>query len=71
MNVLVIPDSHLRAWMFDSADKIIQQHKPDKVVVLGDLVDDWDQQRCVVLYQKMMDKFGKNVVERKFYVSFG
>lgn len=22
-------------------------------------------------YQKMMDKFGKNVVERKFYVSFG
>lgn len=56
MNVLVIPDSHLRAWMFDSADKIIQQHKPDKVVVLGDLVDDWGRQRCVMLYQKMMDK---------------
>lgn len=56
MNVLTIPDSHLKAWMFDSAEKIIEQHKPDKVVVLGDLVDDWDQQRCVMLYQKMMDK---------------
>ena len=42
MNFLIIPDTHLKLWVFDQADKVITSFRPDKVVILGDLVDDWN-----------------------------
>lgn len=51
MNTLVIPDTHLKPWIFDAADKIIETQHPDAVVVLGDLVDDWRKQSDVNLYE--------------------
>lgn len=40
--VLVIPDVHLKPWMFDSASRLMG--RADVAVVLGDLVDDWNCQ---------------------------
>ena len=40
MHVLVIPDVHLKPWMFDAADAAIKQEPPDAIVQLGDLPDE-------------------------------
>lgn len=41
MRVLVIPDIHLKPWIFDAAEAVIKHERPDAVVELGDLVDDF------------------------------
>ena len=41
MQVLVVPDVHLKTWIFESADKAIEAEHPDAIVLLGDLVDDF------------------------------
>ena len=38
--VFVIPDVHLKPWMFDKAEEILSRSEYDKIVCLGDLVDD-------------------------------
>lgn len=40
--VLVIPDVHLKPWMFERASRLME--RADVAVVLGDLVDDWGRQ---------------------------
>ena len=40
--VLVIPDVHLKPWMFERASRLME--RADIAVVLGDLVDDWGRQ---------------------------
>lgn len=54
MNILIIPDTHLKPWIFDQADKVIMSFKPDKVVILGDLVDDWNA--SLPSYEAMMER---------------
>lgn len=39
MKVLVIPDVHLKSWIFHSADMIMEKYNYDRIVVLGDIVD--------------------------------
>lgn len=63
MKVLIIPDVHLKPWMFADVDKIIAQQKPDKVLCLGDLVDDWECQDNAAIYKETLDaalSFQKN-----------
>lgn len=55
MKVLIIPDIHLKPWMFADADKIITKRMPDRVVCLGDLVDDWECENRVDLYQETLE----------------
>ena len=43
--VLVIPDVHLKPWIFDMADRI-DEGSYDDIVILGDLVDDWGKKNC-------------------------
>lgn len=43
--VFVIPDVHLKPWMFDMAEKKMKTAKYDRIVILGDIVDDWEQER--------------------------
>lgn len=43
--VFVIPDVHLKPWMFDKAEELLSRSEYDKIVCLGDLVDDWDQEK--------------------------
>jgi hypothetical protein len=51
----VIPDVHLKPWIFDNADKVGRQSY-DTIVVLGDLVDDWEQGNNLELYKKTLDR---------------
>ena len=52
MKVLIIPDVHLKPFMFDRAAQIINSDDSiDLAVCLGDLVDDWGQQRNIRLYE--------------------
>lgn len=51
MRIIVIPDVHLKPWMFESADKILGEGEADRAVVLGDLVDDWNCENNVRLYK--------------------
>lgn len=53
--VFVIPDIHLKPWMLDTADKQISAGNYDTIVFLGDLVDDWDQQENIGLYEEIFD----------------
>ena len=54
--VLVIPDVHLKPWMFDQAVDIMETTDCDRAVCLGDLVDDWNCERKVKLYKETLDK---------------
>lgn len=53
--VFVIPDVHLKAWIFDKAEELLSQNEYDKIVCLGDLVDDWDQEKNLRLYSETFD----------------
>ena len=50
--VFVIPDVHLKPWMFDKAEELLSRSEYDKIVCLGDLVDDWDQEKNLGLYSE-------------------
>ncbi len=53
--VFVIPDVHLKPWMFEEADRLIKKGKYDVTVMLGDLVDDWYQEKNIDLYNETFD----------------
>ena len=55
MKVLIIPDVHLKPWMFSDAEEILKEYPVDQIVCLGDLVDDWDCQDNAAIYQETMD----------------
>ena len=40
MRVLVIPDIHLKPWIFDRTEKILRDGKADRAVCLMDMPDD-------------------------------
>ena len=51
----IIPDVHLKPWMFEEAAKRISEGEYDHIVMLGDLVDDWDQEKNLELYSRTFD----------------
>ncbi|SDA38416.1 Calcineurin-like phosphoesterase [Lachnospiraceae bacterium G11] len=58
--VFVIPDVHLKPWIFDKAEELLFQNDYDQIVCLGDLVDDWGQEKNLGLYTetfKAIEKF--------------
>lgn len=55
MKVFVIPDVHLKPWMFSKADQILKDHPVDRTVCLGDLVDEWDCESNTDLYRQTTD----------------
>lgn len=54
--VLVIPDIHLKPYIFDIADKIINNNEIDQIVFLGDLIDEFHQSNNINLYKETIDK---------------
>ena len=56
MKVLVIPDIHLKPWIFDEADKIIDKYNIDNAVFIGDLVDDWGKTYHIDLYKDTIER---------------
>ena len=58
--ILVIPDVHLKLWMFDEADIIMRNEDIQIAIVLGDLADDWDKSADISLVNRTflrLDKF--------------
>lgn len=53
--LLVIPDVHLKAWMFRQAAEIMETTDCDGVVCIGDLVDDWGCKTKIDLYEETMN----------------
>lgn len=56
MKILVIPDIHLKPWIFDRADDIMKRGEADRAVCLMDIPDDWDMQFQVELYRETFDR---------------
>ena len=55
MNVLVIPDVHLKPWMFQRASELMKETEADKAVCLMDIPDDWRQEFNLDLYISTFD----------------
>ena len=52
MKALVIPDVHLKPWMFERAAGIMKTGIADKAVCLMDIPDEWNQQLNLDLYMQ-------------------
>ncbi len=50
MKILVIPDVHLKPWMFTRAAELMRAGIADRALCLMDLPDDWHQQLFVEAY---------------------
>ncbi len=55
MKVLVIPDVHLKPWMFERASELMSSGIAEQAVCLMDIPDDWNQQFNMELYEKTFD----------------
>ena len=55
MKVLVIPDVHLKPYMFEAASNLMKQGVADCAVCLMDLADDWNMQYQIQLYEETYD----------------
>ncbi len=55
MKVLVIPDVHLKPFMFEQASELMENGEADRVVCLMDIADDWRQQYNIDLYIQTYD----------------
>lgn len=55
MKILVIPDVHLKPWMFVRASELMIETEADRAVCLMDLADDWRQQFNLDLYVQTYD----------------
>ena len=56
MKILVIPDVHLKPYIFDKAEELLDSHKIDHIVFIGDLVDDWHQSSNIMLYDTTINR---------------
>lgn len=56
MKVLVIPDVHLKPWIFDRAEELLKTRSINRTVCLMDLADDYDQQFNISLYEQTYDR---------------
>ncbi|MBR2275070.1 MAG: metallophosphoesterase, partial [Lachnospiraceae bacterium] len=53
--VFIVPDVHLKPWIFGRASKLIREGSYDEIVLLGDLVDDWGEEYNLELYEETFD----------------
>lgn len=56
MKVLVIPDIHLKPYMFIQAAVLMRSHLAERAVCLMDIPDDWGKQYEVLLYEQTYDE---------------
>lgn len=55
MKVLVIPDVHLKPFMFEQAAELMRKSVADRAVCLMDIPDDWEQELNIELYERTFD----------------
>jgi predicted phosphodiesterase len=56
MKILVIPDIHLKTWIFDRAENILNENRADMAVCLMDIPDDWDMEFNTGQYRDAYDR---------------
>ena len=56
MKVLVIPDVHLKPWMFQNADRLMEKNIAERAVCLMDIADDWNKAYDISLYEETYDE---------------
>ncbi|MBQ8947372.1 MAG: metallophosphoesterase [Lachnospiraceae bacterium] len=56
MKVIVIPDIHLKPWIFDRADEIMKKEMADRAVCLMDIADDWGMELHIKRYEESYDR---------------
>lgn len=56
MKVLVIPDIHLKTWIFDRAEDILKSNRADRAVCLMDMPDDWNMGFQIERYKEIFDR---------------
>ena len=56
MRILVIPDIHLKTWIFERAEDILKASKADRAVCLMDIPDDWDMEFQIEMYKETFDR---------------
>lgn len=56
MKILVVPDIHLKPWIFDRAETILKAGKADCAVCLMDLADDWGMEFQIERYKETFDR---------------
>lgn len=56
LRVLVIPDVHLKTWIFDRAEDILKDGKADRAVCLMDIPDDWGMEFQIDRYKETFDR---------------
>lgn len=56
MRILVIPDVHLKTWLFDRAEGILLSGKADRAACLMDLPDDWNMEFQIGKYKETYDR---------------
>ena len=55
MKILVIPDVHLKPWMFERAAELMRTGTAGQALCLMDIADDWRQQFNIDLYIRTFD----------------
>ena len=55
MKVLVIPDVHLKPWIFSQAGKLMKDGAADRAVCLMDIADDWNKEYDLTSYEQTYD----------------
>lgn len=56
MKILVIPDVHLKPWLFNMAENILNAGKADKALCLMDIPDDWNKELQIPIYKDTLDR---------------
>lgn len=63
MKILVIPDIHLKPFIFERAKDLLKQGIAEQVLCLMDIADDWGKANDLELYAQTYDqaiKFAKD-----------
>lgn len=55
MRILVVPDIHLKPYIFERASQLMKSEKADMAVCLMDIADDWGQETNIGLYEESYD----------------
>jgi predicted MPP superfamily phosphohydrolase len=69
--VFVVPDVHLKPWMFEEASNLIKSVRCDRIVLLGDLVDDWFCEKEYDLYAETLRKAKIFILEHNALLCWG
>ena len=69
--VFVVPDVHLKPWVFEEAGNLLKSVRYDRVVLLGDLVDDWFCEKEYDLYKETLKKARDFILEHDALLCYG